>query len=124
MTEFATVFRCYCHTYLSLFPQNPRLFFVAIFSSLYPRTRCSWKQRRNYLSTGHHHQDRLIFIHRRNYDEKLWQCKNKLWKVANKSVAIVTKIYAKTKLTTQMLYVRRKTVANCDELSSLLRRVL
>jgi hypothetical protein len=40
MTKFAMVFRCYCHTYPSQFPRNPRLFFVAISTN-----QVLWKQR-------------------------------------------------------------------------------
>jgi hypothetical protein len=105
MTKFSTVFHCYCHTYPSHFPRKKRLFFVELFSSLYPRTRYSWKQRRNNPSTCHHPQDRftlksmaIVMKHRRNRDEKPCQskkltnrlrrrchtCDEKAWKVATK----------------------------------------
>jgi hypothetical protein len=106
MTKFATIFRFYCHTYLSHFPRKQRLFFVELFLSLYPCTRYSWKQRRHKASMCHHPKDRftlkivaIAMKHRRNRDKKACQSKKltnnlrhrchtydeKAWKVATKN---------------------------------------
>jgi len=105
MTKFAMFFCFYCHTYLLHFPWKQRLFFMEIFSSLYPRTRYSWKQRWNNPSTCHHPQDRFTLKSvaietklRHNRDKNpcqsknitniLWHkfhmCNAKAWKVVTK----------------------------------------
>jgi hypothetical protein len=77
MIKFSTVFRCYCHTYPSHFPRRQTIFFVEIFSSLYPRTRYLWKQRRNQATMCHHPKYRYTFLRRKNRgnsDEKSKKC--------------------------------------------------
>jgi hypothetical protein len=115
MTKFAMIFHFYCHTYPSHFSRKKRLFFVELFSSLYPRTRYSWKQQRNNPSTCHHRQDRFTLqrveiamkLHR-NRDEKPCQSKKlydvdnicatqKRGKLRRKRVAILTKKFGREK---------------------------
>lgn len=95
MRKFATVFHWYCHTYPLQFLRKPIFFFVRIISSLYPRSKCAWKHRRNYLSTCHQVQYRLTLCivtittnYRRNNNEEMWQ----LWR---NFIAIGTESYVK-----------------------------
>ena len=93
MTKFAMVFRWYCHTYPSQFPQKSRLFFVAISTiqvfmetstklSLHVSSPSKWvnpMNRRNYDETSSQLRRTTVAITmklRHNWDEKLCQDNN------------------------------------------------